>query len=168
LKASPSAKLLTLSPLFEGPFSLTLKFKKHFNIKPKVEILPSDVQFSEGYENQFYFMHFQGKFSKDSNIVINLFQEKIAKIDHSHELTIVGCPSIARFASHNYLVKSLNEDLCWYLPVAKKIVEENYLSLGKKPLLMQKTLSNEEVHEVTGSGGGEALKNALKEWGYAK
>jgi hypothetical protein len=46
-------------------------------------------------------------------------------------------------------------------------IEENYKD-SDKAMVIQKSLSGDRDENQIGTGAGEALQNALREWGYAK
>ena len=67
----------------------------------------------------------------------------------------------------NLLVQILQNNICTFFAPPDGIIESNY-SKSEKPVVIQKTLSNEQVEQLEGTGAGAALQNALRDWGYAK
>ena len=68
---------------------------------------------------------------------------------------------------HNLIVSILEKNICTFFAPPDGIIEANYKS-NDKPVVIQKTLSSEQVQQLEGTGAGAALQNALRDWGYAK
>ncbi|WP_186646634.1 sulfatase [Fluviispira vulneris] len=164
---SPSDKVLRFIAKYKGQFTMSLNLKnKEKNNLAKISLIPENIKYTEKKINDSVLFDFKGEINPDESIWINLGNSSIEDIKLNENITPVICPNGNKIETE-YLVNSLQNNICSFFAPPDGIIERNYTNKDQV-LIIQKSLSNEQVEQIEGTGGGAALQNALREWGYAK
>ena len=169
ISRSPSDKILRMTPKYFGTFESKLVLKRSINqsIKePLIDLMPDKIKVTKIKEDRKIIYIFKGDVKPGDSIWVNLGSYIIENISFENGITTLLCQNGNSVLSKN-LPKLFENQVCPFFPPADGIIEENYANLDK-PVVIQKSLSSEQVEQLEGTGAGEALQNALREWGYAK
>lgn len=165
--SSPSNKIIRFTPKYDGTFSLNIQFNINSNGElPKVALIPDGLKLEEIKNTNSITFNFNGKVKSDEGIWINIGNGSLNKIELDKNITAITC-SNGNKVDHNLIVSILEKNICTFFAPPDGIIEANYKS-NDKPVVIQKTLSSEQVQQLEGTGAGAALQNALRDWGYAK
>lgn len=164
---SPSDKMLRFTAKYTGDLNFSIDFNVKDSAKaPNVSLIPDGIKFITTNTNSKFYMNFLGKIEKDQEIWINLGKAELINLNIANNAKIVTCAN-GNLIDKNFIVKILNENICSFYVPPSGLVDFNYHN-DDKVLIIQKTLSNEQVQQIEGAGAGAALQNALRDWGYAK
>lgn len=165
-EASPSNKIIRFTTKYEGDFSLNIQLKlKDNSSQPNIALQPEGIKVKETKSNNFINYSFNGKVKPNESIWINLGDTLIQDINLAQDITPITCPNGNKIQS-NLLAHILQNNICTFF-APDGIIEANYTE-KEKPVIIQKSLSSEQVEQIEGTGAGTALQNALRDWGYAK
>ena len=165
--ASPSNKIIRFTAKYNGNFKLDLKLKLNGNESlPNIALLPDKVKVIEKKDNNFIYYSFNGNINSDEGIWVNLGESTLSDLKLAKDITAVTCSNGNRI-QNELIVDVLQNNICTFFAPPDGIIELNY-SEKDKPVIIQKTLSSEQVQQIEGTGAGAALQNALRDWGYAK
>ncbi|KAB8030700.1 sulfatase [Fluviispira multicolorata] len=163
---SPSDKIIRLTAKFSGTFNFSTKLKKIGNNLPKISLVPTNIKYTEQENKDIIRFNFHGEIQPDESIWINLGDSSLEEINISDDIIPVACPNGNRI-DKEFLVDTLQNNICSFFAPPDGIIERNYTNKDHV-IIFQKSLSNEQVEQIEGTGAGAALQNALREWGYAK
>ncbi|APJ02625.1 sulfatase [Silvanigrella aquatica] len=164
---SPSHKIIRFTAKYSGDFNLEIILNRNDKgSNPVVTLIPEGIKVIEKKELNKISYTFSGKINNDEGVWINLGDTTPSEIKLAQDITPLICPNGNKTQSH-LLVDTLQNQACSFFPPPDGIIELNYSSKDK-PVVIQKTLSSEQVEQIEGTGAGAALQNALREWGYAK
>ncbi|MBX9836832.1 MAG: sulfatase-like hydrolase/transferase, partial [Silvanigrellaceae bacterium] len=165
--SSPSSKIIRFTPKYDGKFSLNIQFNLNGNEEiPKVALIPDGLKLEEIKNKNSILFNFNGNLKSDEGIWINIGNGNLNKIELEKNITAITCAN-GNKVDHNLIVSILENNICTFFAPPDGIIEANYKS-SDKPVVIQKTLSSEQVQQLEGTGAGAALQNALRDWGYAK
>lgn len=165
---SPSNKIIRFTAKYSGNFKLDiqLKINNTNGIMPNISLLPNGIKLIERKERNNIYYNFTGNIDINEGIWINLGESILSEIKLSKDITAITCSNGNKVQS-DLIVSILQNNICTFFAPPDGIIETNY-SEQDKPVVIQKTLSNEQVQQIEGTGAGAALQNALRDWGYAK
>ncbi len=165
--ASPSNKIIRFTAKYNGIFKLEIQLKmdKKGNF-PNIALLPSGIKLIEKKINNDIYYNFTGNVEKNEGIWINLGDSTLSEIKLAKDITAITC-SNGNTVQNDLIVNILQNNICTFFAPPDGIIESNY-SEKDKPVVIQKTLSSEQVQQIEGTGAGAALQDALRDWGYAK
>ena len=164
-ESSPSNKMIRFTPKYNGTFSLNMSF--HLNTEsPKVALIPEGVQFEQTQDKKSAQFKFKGNVKTNEGIWINLGDATLNQINLENNITAITCAN-GNKVEHDLIVSILQNNICTFFAPPDGMIELNYKETDK-PVVIQKTLSSEQVQQLEGTGAGAALQNALRDWGYAK
>lgn len=165
--ASPSNKIIRFTAKYNGIFNLNIQL--NINSKgtlPSIALLPNNIKLTEKKDGDNIYYTFKGNIDINEGIWINLGDATLKDIKLSKDITAITCSNGNKVQS-NLIVNVLQNNICTFFAPPDGMIEANY-SAQDKPVVIQKTLSSEQVEQIEGTGAGAALQNALREWGYAK
>ncbi|MES2614183.1 MAG: sulfatase [Bdellovibrionota bacterium] len=164
---TPSDKVLRIIPKYSGQFSALVTIKYDQNTKkPEVILSPSGIHLEKQDNSNVMQFKFDGDVKTNEAIWINMSSSKLEKIFFEKSITPLICQN-GNFINSENIPSLFENNVCPFFSPPEGIIEQNYL-LSEKPVVIQKSLSSEQVQQIEGSGAGEALQKALREWGYAK
>jgi arylsulfatase A-like enzyme len=165
--ASPSNKIIRFTAKYSGNFKLDLQLK--MNTKgalPNIALLPGGIKFTERKENNNIYYNFTGNIDANEGVWVNLGDSTLNEVKLGKDITAIIC-SNGNKIQNDLIADILQNNICTFFAPPDGIIESNY-SKKDKPVVIQKTLSSEQVEQIEGTGAGTALQNALRDWGYAK
>lgn len=165
--ASPSNKIIRFTAKYNGSFKLDIQLK--MNTKgslPSIALLPSGIKLIEKKIGNDIYYNFTGNIDINEGIWINLGDSAPSEIKLANDITAITCSNGNRI-QNDLIVNILQNNICTFFAPPDGIIESNY-SDKDKPVVIQKTLSSEQVQQIEGTGAGAALQDALRDWGYAK
>lgn len=168
---TPSSKILRIIPKYSGKFSAQVILKttpQKFadKIIPKIDLIPNGMKSEEKVKSYFTTFTFSGNAKTDEAIWVNMEDSSLEKITFEKSITPIICQNGNTTQAKN-IPKIFQNNVCPFFSAPQGILDGNYTP-SEEPVVIQKSLSNEQVEQIEGKGAGEALQKALREWGYAK
>lgn len=166
-KISLSPRELRLMPLFDGPLTIQLNFKvtDEFHL-PSVLDAPDSLQIQILRLANRFSIQLSGTVVKGKHILILKNGAQIDSIDEQAPHSWVSCTVGAGFGARELVNLIKTDSVCTYQPIPNEVLMAN---LSEKPTIaVQNQLSWDTEAHIEMSGAGAALREALKDWGYAK
>lgn len=164
---SPSPRELRLTPLFDGPLILQLNFQvtDEFHL-PSVLDVPGTLQVQILRQENVFTIQLSGTVEKGKDILISKNGAQIESIQEQRSHVWVSCTVGAQFGARDLVHLLKSDAVCTYQPIPGEVL---MLNVSDKPTIaVQNQLSWDTEAHIEMSGAGAALREALKDWGYAK
>lgn len=163
-RASQSPKVIQFQFPYEGnlDFSIVSKGPELEN-----EDVPAGLKFERTMRDGNTVSRYFGSVKAEETLSLVWNGAKILNFETPQQnINWVACSTSANWQVSN-LIAALSDSNCVYYPPQLSVVRMNY-SQNDFPVMVKSALKWDRAVNIEFSGAGEALRNALRDWGYAK
>ncbi len=165
-EASPTTKNLNVSAVYKTNVDFEIEIKNKKGRKFAIESIPDNLNHSVSFLSQGERHRFTGNMLAGERISVSLGDSTVENLIFSSKNILVACPSAQKFQPH-FLVQNLASRTCIYQPPSIEFLTKNYTE-SDNVLSFSASLGADTSAQFEMRGAGEALAQALKDWGYAK